>query len=202
MKTKILGLILVGFTIFSNVSVQAADEKHQMSEEMKAKMAKAKELGTPGAEHAVLKAFEGDWVVTNKSWMKPDEKPMESSGTASMEWILDGRFLKQSFKGNWAGESFKGMGLIGYDKIKKEYISFWMDNMSTGVFQSTGQYDASTKTFKDSGHFSCPMPDERDKWFRTEWKILNPNKHIYTMFTKDPDGKEFKSMELVYKRAK
>lgn len=117
-----------------------------------------------------------------------------------MEWILGGRFLKQKYKGEWAGEKFEGLGFIGYDKMKKRYVTLWMDNMATGIFQSTGRYDAATQTIKESGHFSCPMTGEKDKWFRAEWKLIDKNKNSYTWFMKDPNGKEFKSMEIVYTR--
>lgn len=204
MNTKILNAVMAGLvmSVLLGTPVQAADEKGQISEEMRAQMAKMKEAGTPGAEHEVLKMFEGNWTVTSRSWMKPGDKAEESTGTSSLTWILGGRFLKQEFKGDWAGQPFEGLGFVGYDKMKKEYVSFWMDSMATGVFQATGQYDAATKTVKDSGTFSCPMTDEMNKWFRAEWKSVDKNKHVYSMYMKDEAGKEFRSMELTYKRVK
>lgn len=204
MNTKTRAFMLTGLimSILSGASVQAADVQPQMTEEMQAHMAKAKEAGAPGANHAILKPLEGEWTVTGLSWMKPNDKPQQSVGTSSLAWILDGRFLKQTFKGEWAGQPFEGLGFIGYDNLKKEYISVWMDNVSTGIFKATGRYDAATKTIKETGSFSCPMTGEKDMWFRSEWKIAGKNRHVYSMYIKDPAGKEFKSMELTYKRVK
>ena len=39
-------------------------------------------------------------------------------------------------------------------------------------------------------------------WYRTEWKIADNDNQTYTMYGKGPDGKEFKNMEIVYKRVK
>ncbi len=172
------------------------------SADMQAQMAKAKELGAPGANHAVLKSIEGTWMVTSRMWMKPGDAPQESAGTSMMVWILGGRFLQQQFKSNWMGQSFEGIGYIGYDNVKKAYVSVWMDSMSTGIFQSTGQYDAVTKTLRDAGTFSCPMTGEKERPFRAEWRFVDNDHHIYSMFMKDSAGKEFKSMELHYTRVK
>jgi hypothetical protein len=179
-----------------------AEEQPQMSEEMQAQMAKMKEFGTPGAEHAILKTFEGNWNVTSRSWMKPGDKEQQSTGASSMTWVLGGRFLRQDYKGDWGGQTFEGFGLVGYDKMKKEYVSVWLDNVSTSIFHSSGQYDTATKTIKDSGTFSCPITGKTDEWFRAEWKIVSDDEHVYSMFMKDPEGKEFKMMEMTYKRAK
>jgi uncharacterized protein DUF1579 len=208
MKTKSLALMLLGLTmslflVGPTLAADKADKKAQPTEEMQAMMAKAKEAGTPGAEHAVLKPLEGNWTTTTRSWMKPeDKKPQQSTGTSSMSWVLDGRFLKLESKWNWMGQPFEGFGYLGYDKVRKEYVSVWMENMGTGIFEGTGQYDATTKTISQSGTFSCPMTGEKNMWYRNDWKIVSNDKNIFSMFQKDAAGKEYKSMEIVYIRAK
>ncbi len=200
LQTLMQGLILA---IFLATAVNAADKKAmgkmEMTPEMQAQMAKMKEMGTPGAEHAVFNDVVGKWKVTSKSWMKPGAPEEKSEGTSTMSWVLGGRFIKQEFKGNWAGQKFEGMGFCGYDKVKKEYNSIWMDDMMTGIFKSTGQYDAATKTIKESGSASCPMTGEQDKWFRSEFKI-GKDELTYTMWAKDEAGKEFMTMAMTYTR--
>lgn len=198
LTSLIASLVFVG--LFN--TAQTEDKKPEMTPEMQEQMKKMKENGTPGAEHEVLKAFEGKWTVTSKSWMNPGDAAQESKGSSTFTWVLDGRFLRQDFKGDWAGQPFTGLGFIGYDKVKKEYTSIWMDNMMTGIMKSTGQYDAATKTIIDGGTFSCPMTGEKDMAFRAEWKIVSQDENTYSMFMKDKDGKEFKTMEITYKRAK
>ena len=42
---------------------------------------------------------------------------------------------------------FKGMGIEGYDNVKKKFVGSWIDNMGTGIMMSEGTYDPATKTF-------------------------------------------------------
>ena len=43
------------------------------------------------------------------------------------------------------GETFNGIGFIGYDNVSKKYVSTWMDTAGTGMMWSTGTMDASGK---------------------------------------------------------
>ncbi len=203
MNTKFFRFPIAALVLFCCVSAaQAHHEKDQMTPEMQAQMAKMQEYSTPGPEHAVLKAFEGEWAVTLRSWMKPGDKPQSSTGTSTIQWALDGRFLKQKFKSDWMGHPFEGIGFVGYDKLKKEYTSVWLDNMATGMYQSSGQYDAKTRTLKDTGTASCPMTGEKNRVFHDEWKVINKDNTVFSMYGQDPSGKEFKMMEIRYKRVK
>lgn len=194
--------VVLAFSLSLGASARAAEKKAEAQAEMEAMMAKAKEAGTPGAGHEVLKPLAGNWTVTSRTWMPGDKKAQESSGTSAMTWVLDGRFLRQDFKGNWGGQNFEGLGFLGYDNVKKEYVSTWMDSMSTGIAQASGQYDPATKTINDQGSFACPVTGEKNMPFRAEWKIMNADSLIYNMYVKGPDGKETRNMEIKYKRAK
>ncbi len=204
MFVKFLASTAVVFVLSLSLGspAQAADKKAEAKAQMEAMMAKAKEAGTPGAGHEVLKSLEGNWAVSSRMWMPGDKKPQVTSGTSTMTSIFGGRFIKQDFKGDWAGQAFEGLGFIGYDNVRKEYVSTWMDSMSTGIGQAAGQYDAATKTINDQGSFSCPITGEKNMPFRAEWKILDSNNLIYNMYAKGPDGKEARTMEIKYKRAK
>ena len=194
-----MALLLVAI---AQADEQKMDDAAMKDAAMKAEMAKMAEWTTPGAEHAVLKVLEGNWNVSSRFWMKPGDKEEKSTATSSFAWILNGRFLTQKYMGNWAGQPFEGQGTVGYDKIRKEYVSTWLDNMSTGMSVGKSQFDAKSKTFAETGNYSCPITGEKDKWYRSEWTIKSDNKTIYSMWTKDEKGKEYKTMELTYERAK
>ena len=100
------------------------------------------------------------------------------------------------------GQPFEGIAVTGYDNLREEYESIWIDNMGTGIMKSTGSYDAKKKTIHLSGNFSCPMTQEKNRWNRSEWKRNNKNKYTYTSYQKGPDGKEFKAMQITYRREK
>lgn len=174
----------------------------KMDGKMDPKMMEAMKFGTPGENHKVLDILVGNWTHAARSWMAPDAKPEESKGTSTNKWILGGRFLQSDVKGNMMGMPFEGLGMMGYDNMKGVYQGLWMDNMMTGIMSSTAQYDAATKTFNESGSFSCPMTGEKNMSFRAVWKIIDANSYTYEMFQKDPDGKEFKMIEIAYSRVK
>jgi uncharacterized protein DUF1579 len=203
MRAKTLSVMTFGLvlSLFIITPAHAGKKKAAPDAEMQANMAKVKEMGTPGPEHAVLNPLEGNWNVTSSHWMKPGAKVQKSTGSSSMAWVMGGRFLKQDYKGDMMGQPFEGQGYFGYDKVKKEYVSVWMDNMSTGLFEGSGSYDAATKTVTQSGTFSCPVAGP-NRWFEWKWQIVSKDKNIFSMYMKDPAGKEFKGMEIIYTRAK
>jgi len=181
------------------VGVRAADQTKAMADQ-DAMMKQMEKYGTPGAEHHVLDPLVGTFNATIKGWMKPGDKPTESAGTSQRAWILDGRFLKEEHHGTWGGKPFEGLGLTGYDKVRAQYESVWLDNMGTGLMKVVGSYDVASKTLKESGTMSCPMTLEKNLPYRSELIIKDQNTSIYRSYTKGPDGKEFMGMEIVYKR--
>lgn len=152
----------------------------------------------PGPNHELLKSFAGKWTVSNKMW-EGEGEPQLSTGTAEVVALLDGRFYRESYKSEFMGMPFEGIGHTGYDNIGKKFISTWMDNMSTGVMSSEGTFDAATKTFAFSGEFSDPMGKKIKNRMTT--KLVSNDEHVMTMFHTEPGGTEKKVMEIVYKRA-
>lgn len=163
-------------------------------EEIKARM-------NPVAQHKALEALAGNWNVASKFWMAPEGQPKESAGTSTVEVIYGGRFVKETFKGNWNGEAFEGTGYTGYDNVKGEYVANWLDSASTGIMSMAGQYNEATKTLSYAGTASCPMTGEKNKKMRMEVLLADNNQHTLVSYATTPDGKEYKSMELVYTRA-
>ena len=163
-------------------------------------MSKMKEYSTPGEEHAKLAALVGNWKTESKFWMDPSKAPEVSKGTARNQWALGKRFIEQEYRGKVMGQAFQGSGLLGYDKVKKQYFSTWADSMGTGIMISEGSYDAANKQIDMTGKFSCPLTDS-DRSARTLTRFVNKNEFVFEMFDKGPDGKEFKTMEITYKKA-
>lgn len=171
-----------------------------------AAMQKMMALGSPSENHKLLESLVGEWTHTVTMKMQPDAPAQESSGTNTNKWIMDGRFIQEEASGSMdmGGKSqpFLGLGIVGYDNMNQEFTAIWIDNMMTGIMTSKGQYDAKTKTITEKGTMSCPMSGEKNKPFRSEVKLIDNDNYTYSMYTKDKSGKEFKSIEVVYKRKK
>ena len=163
-------------------------------------------LMAPGDAHKTLEAFAGKWNYTVQHRMAPDAPAMEMKGKTVNRMIMGNRFLQQEAKGQaMKGQkmpAFEGMGLTGYDNVRKEYTTTWVDNMNTGMMTSTAQFDAAKNALTEKGTFSCPMTGKRNMNFRSVWTLVDKNKYTYEMFTKDEKGKEFKAMEIAYTRTK
>ncbi len=166
-------------------------------EEMMEAMIKA---GTPGENHKLINTFAGTWSAAVKMWHGADSPAEESRGTATSKWIYGGRYLHEEFKGDFGGMPFEGSGLWGYDNVKKQFFSTWIDSMSTGLMVSTGKYDAASKTFTFTGSFPNPITGKDEK-AREVVKIIDDNKHVFEMYGNDMGtGKEYKMMEIIYTR--
>lgn len=183
-------------------AAQAQDDKSKgsMPPDMDAMMKQMAEMGKPNEHHKALAALEGDWTVENTMQMAPDQPAMKSTGESHNKMILGGRFLQGDFKGTMMNMPFEGMGLLGYDPMKKKHVSVWADSMSGGVMTSYGDCDGACKTITFKDELDDPMSGKK-----------MPVRYVYTIESKDKymmewyemhDGKEFKSMTIVYMRAK
>jgi hypothetical protein len=176
----------------------ASDPMAGMDAKAKENMMKAM---MPGPEHELLKQMAGKWTCDVKFKMAPDQPENTSSGTSVDEMVLGGRFLKSDFSGEFMGQPFHGMGLTGYDTVKKQYVATWMDETSTGMMMMTGSADAAGKVMTMTGSAYDPMVG-KDKNIKQITRILSPDQHVSEFYDVGPDGKEFKSMTLTYTRQK
>jgi hypothetical protein len=117
--------------------------------------------------------------------------------------IMGGRFLQERYEGKAMGQPFSGMGLMGYDKLKKKYTSVWIDTMSTSIMESRGTYDAEHKTFTNEGEDVDPYTGKKMK-SRDTLKIVSAKEQLLEMYRSpaEGEGKEMKVLEIRYVRKK
>lgn len=154
----------------------------------------------PGEGHKVLANMAGKWAYTSKMWMTADAKPEESKGTSNAKLIFGGRFVQQDFKGKVHGKPFEGIGLFGYDNVKQEYQSVWIDSFSTGMALGTGTFDSTNNTLKETIASSCPMTGDKNREMRSEIKWTDKKNFTYEMYAKSAEGSEYKTLEITYKK--
>jgi hypothetical protein len=168
------------------------------------------ELAKLNENHKLLASLAGTWSYTVKMWMNPDPnaKPDESKGTAVRKSMMDGRYFLVDVTGKMEmpgadGKkkemTFKGMGIDGYDNVKKKFVGTWMDNMGTGVMMSEGDYDPATKTFTYASEYEA-IPGMKTK-IREVVKVVDKNHHTFEWY-ENRGGQEVKTMEINYTRKK
>jgi hypothetical protein len=156
----------------------------------------------PSEHHQKLSTLAGNWTINVKHWHDPASAPEISSGTAEMKWVLGNRFLEMHVVSEAMGQPFEGMGVLGYDNFRKQYVTGWVDSMNTAVFTSKGSVDATGKVFTFTGTCDDIMTGRRDVNHRAVMTIVSNDKITEEMFAPGADGKEFKAMEITYERSR
>lgn len=178
--------------------VMAKDKKAEKQMDQQAMMELWKKLGAPGEPHKLFASLVGSWTTSTKEWMEPGKPAAESTGTAEMKMLLDGRFLYQEYNGSMHGQPFSGIGIDGYDNMTKKYVTAWMDSMGTGIFMMEGAASADGRTITLKG--SHPEPGGGKMTHRAVWKIVDNNTQQFDMYGAHHGQKEMKMLEITYTR--
>jgi uncharacterized protein DUF1579 len=189
-----IGLCLV---LAASVAM-AKDKKHEKQMDPQAMMEMYQKLATPGEPHKLFATLAGSWTTTTKEWMELGKPPTESTGTAEMKMVLDGRFLQQEFTSQMMGQPFSGIGIDGYDNLRKRYVTTWIDTWGTGIFQMEGTASANGKTITLKGRHDEPGGGHMTH--RAVWKIVDNNTQMFDMYGTHQGGKEMKMLEIAYTR--
>jgi len=191
-------------TTASSPAKTTASSAAPSADEMKQMM----DLAKLNENHKLLATTAGTWSYTVKMWMDPTGKPTESTGTATREAIMEGRYVRGEYHGKFKmpgadGKmqemNFTGMSMDGYDNVKKKFVSGWVDNMGTGIMTMDGTYDAATKTFTYTGDYEM-MPGMKEK-FRQVVKMTDST-HMTMEYYEDRGQGEAKTMEINYTKKK
>ncbi|CUS38675.1 DUF1579 domain-containing protein [Candidatus Nitrospira nitrificans] len=176
----------------------AKEKKHEKPMDPQEMMDVWKKLATPGEPHKLFATLAGSWTTQTKEWMEPGKPPTESTGTAEMKTLLDGRFLYQEYNGQMMGQPYSGVGIDGYDNLTKKYVTVWIDTMGTGIFFMDGTASPDGKTITLRG--SHPEPGGGQMRHRALWKIIDDNSQTFEMYGAHGKEKEMKFLEIVYTR--
>jgi hypothetical protein len=197
-KGKIFSVILIStLSLFLGrlLTAQVSEQDRQKATDMYMKLMAVTE------NHDYLKQFVGKWDVKSTMWGFPGTPPSVSRNSYEWKLIMGGRFIMAHFSGTMMGQPFEGLQIIGYDNYQEKYISFWIDNTSTGFFMTTGTLEATRKIMTETGDWPDAMTGGTIK-VRAVTKIIGPDEFVYEMFMQGPDGKEFQTLKNEARRKK
>ena len=203
LAAAVLGSLIICLFVSAVASAQdkPAGTSGSMSAEEKAMMDAMVKAGTPGPNHELLASIAGDWTFKARMWMNPTAQPSESMGTVNYTTLFGGRFVEGHYRGDMMGMPFEGLGLMGYDNTSGRFQSSWTDNMDTSIMYMTGQYDESTKTLTYTGQMDDPVKPGSKVKVRQVVRLTSPDSHVMEWY-ETRNGKETKTMEIEYNRAK
>lgn len=170
--------------------------------DQQAMMAAWLKAATPGPQHAQLaEHFAGTWDTKQTMWMDPSAPPMVETGKSVDTAVLGGRQIRTEFSSQFMGQPFNGIGFMGYDNVRGKYTASWVDDMSTGLMTSEGDYDPATKTYTFVAEMADPMNDGAPITIRETVRIIDADHHVMEMF-ETHDGQDVRTMQIDYTRAK
>lgn len=204
MKLRILSFMAIAVLALSLTSAAAQqkepDKDDQAAAEMQKMMKLWEEASTPGLNHKVLDAFLGKWQTDSTFWIKPEAPSVHFRGDAEYRSIMGGRYVISESSGTIMGQPFTGMGLMGYDNMKKKYFVAWIDSGSTALFTADGTLDRTGKVITLLGTMDDPTTGEYGASVKYVFRIVDKNKHVFEMYSKVGEPDEFKGGEIVFTR--
>jgi len=147
-------------------------------------------------QHAHLAKSVGEWNAVTSFQMAPDAPPTEGTGTMTVKPIMGGRYFVGDFHmDDMMGMPFDGMSCIGYDTAAKQFVSTWIDSMSTGIYYSTGQMENGALTTMGT----TTKPDGSTARMKMVSTMQGNDKMVDTFFD-EIDGKFVKTGTITYTR--
>lgn len=200
---RMKSLLTLSVTLLALTGTARAQDKKEPPKGMpdQAAMEAMTKSMSPGAQHKQLARMAGDWTFSQKFWMAPGQPPGESTGTMHADVLMDGRYVEHHWHGSFMGMPFEGRGTEAYDNVTKQYTNTWIDNMGTGIMNSTGACDEGGKKCTYNGLGSDPMAGKQVP-MRSVITWLDGDTFTNEMYGNDPSGKEMKMMEITAKRKK
>lgn len=145
----------------------------------------------PGPEHEKLKKLVGDWDATVTSG------GMESKATSQSRIDLGGLWLLTVFHADFGGTKFEGMGAMGYDPLKKKYVSAWIDSMSPSLLVMEGNFDKEGKTYTETGEGKAP--DGKPAKLKAVYQFPDKDTIHFTLSSVG-NGKDQEMLKITYRR--
>ena len=153
---------------------------------------------TPGPHHKQLAEQAGSWKTTSRMWMEPGQPPVETEGTATMEVLLDGRFVQEVSKATMMGMPWEGRGIFGYDNSSKKHIGTWFDSFGTMIMNFEGTCDGTCDVVTLNSTYYDPT-SKKTKVMKSV-STTKSDDLVLTELFEVVDGKETKIMEISYER--
>lgn len=196
---KILTLLLLLTIVFTSTIQAQKDEKAAAAKQAEASAMEGWEkYMAVGEMHNMLAKADGEWKEEIQFWQGPGSEPQKNSTSCTNKMILGGRYQESTHSGIVMGMPFEGKGLVGYDNIKKVFMSTWADNMGTGIMYVEGPYNEKTQSIMMHGMMMDPISGKELK-VRELFTFVNDSHQKLEMFVTQ-NGSEHKSMEINYHR--
>jgi hypothetical protein len=141
----------------------------------------------PGAEQKALARFAGTWKMEGTMEKSPMGPAGKFSGTETCRMFEGGWHLTCESSGTGPMGEMKGQALMSYDRSKKQYRYFAINNMpdaemATGTMSATGSTWTSTMEMDGKTiHSRFLITDMTDKSYSFKWEMSTDGKSWNTV---------------------
>ncbi|MCC6284108.1 MAG: DUF1579 domain-containing protein [Phycisphaerales bacterium] len=197
------GLALVGAVVAGGAIATAVNPPEWLGtrteeEAMQAMM----EAGRLHGPHEFLGKTLGTYDCVMKFWMDPSQPPMEAKATAVRSWKIEGRWVQEDFScPDLMGQPFQGYSLMGWDNIRRQFVTTWCDSMTTSLMVQHGSISRDMKTITSIGEMDEPTTGEIGKPVKYVTRQIDDDHAVLEAY-EILYGDEFKVMEITYARRK
>ncbi|HLN59237.1 MAG TPA: DUF1579 domain-containing protein [Thermoanaerobaculia bacterium] len=185
----------VACLVLASTLAQGRERARPATLDAEAAAAMRQRITTPSRAHKRLDVFVGVWAARTLLWMDPSQPPAISEGTLEQKWIFDGRFLQQTYQGEFMGRPFSGLGYIGYDNYLKKYLSTWMDSAGTTIYTRIGRFDSEDESLTLTGEVDDYVRGKSIP-VRERMAVVSPSEFFFETWEQGPDGRDYKVMEV------
>ena len=159
------------------------------------------QLLQPGDQHKLLAGMAGEWEMSIKMWGKPGSEPMTSTAKAKNRMVLGGRFLQVASSGEMMGMTTESLSMMGFDGRSDKFTVVGFDTMGTYYVTAVGDFDPASKTFVLGGTSEHPKFGFSET-YEFHIQLVSEDRHVTSILFDQPDGSQFKMVEITYTRAK
>ena len=156
----------------------------------------ARDQSRPVKQHTELQRLVGEYTTLSKLAVG-DMDPLESTGTAKVTAMLEGRFVALEEVGETMGLPTRSFKLFGYNSESKKYESVWTYTRSTAMMTLVGTGDEDARSFTLEGGY-----DEADgrSLYRVTFKRTSEGAFVLTMAALASDNTAVATLETTYTR--
>ena len=155
---------------------------------------------------APLDLLVGSWQLTMAT-TSPDGVTTRADGLrATKTWFGDGRYVREEIEGQFGGERYKKMTLLGYNRTRDRFEYVTADNHDGVILYFVTAPSAAGDGYEITLFADYAMPDELKKdaaafiTIRTTLSIESRERHILRNAYRYPGGSEKPFLEYVYTR--
>jgi hypothetical protein len=156
--------------------------------------------GAPPRDQAWLEQLVGEWDVTFRTYMQPDEPPMESEGTDSVRKLGEHWIIAET-RTSMMGSPYHGVLSLGYNALTERFGGTWIDSFGGQLWVYTATLDEAgdTMTLETEGP-SLEHGPEQTARYRETLRITGDDSRTFTSTTEMDDGTWVKIVDIEYRR--